>query len=137
MLQSIAARMVLALCAAAAGITFGQERVTAQGRGPSDAKQPGAFHQDLAPASKVSEPYRILFQLNQLEEVKPKSMHFAGQPPAHSSKKVVCGLAMMVVDPRADPKMSQPLQPEANEKQPGGSAPEPKVRRIEPTVCRD
>ena len=44
---------------------------------------------------------------------------------------------MMVVDPKADPKMSQPLQPGANEKQPAGSAPEPKVRRIEPTVCRD
>ena len=137
MLQLIATRMVLALCAAGAGVTFGQERLTAQGRGPSDSKQPGAFHQELAPASKASEPYRILFQLNQLKEVEPKSMHFAGPQQAHSSKKVVCGLAMMVVDPKADPKMSQPLQPKANENQPGGSAPEPKVRRIEPTVCRD
>jgi len=44
---------------------------------------------------------------------------------------------MMAVDPKTDPKMSQPLQPEANGKQPAGSAPEPKVRRIEPTVCRE
>jgi hypothetical protein len=43
----------------------------------------------------------------------------------------------MVVDPKADPKMLRPLQSEANGKQPAGSAPEAKVRRIEPTVCRD
>ena len=137
MLQSIATRIVLALCAAAAGVSFCQERLTAQGRGPSDSSVRASFHQELAPASKASEPYQILFQLKELKEVEPKSMHFAVPSQPHSSKKVVCGLAMMVVDPKADPKMSQPLQPEANEKQPAGSAPEPKVRRIEPTVCRD
>ena len=135
MLQSIATRMVLALCAAT-GVVFGQARLTAQGR-LSDSHQPASFPQEPAPAPRVSEPYQTLFQLNQLKEVEPKSMHFAGPLQAHSSKKVVCGLTMLVVDPKADPKMSQPLQPGANEKQLAGGAPEPKVRRIEPTVCRD
>ena len=135
MLQSIATRMVLALCAAATGVTFGQARLTAQGR-LSASSQPVSFHQESAPAPRVSEPYQTLFQLNQLKELESKSMQFAGPLQARSSKKVVCGLTMLVVDPNADPKMSQPLQPGANEKQPAG-APEPKVRRIEPTVCRD
>jgi len=133
MLQSIATRMVLALCAAAMGVTFGQARLTAQGR-LSASSQPA---QESAPAPRVSEPYQTLFQVNQLKEPESKSMHFAGPLQAHSSKKVVCGLTMLVVDPKADPKMSQPLQPGANEKQLAGGAPEPKVRRIEPTVCRD
>ena len=137
MLQSIATGMVLALYAAAAGVTFGQERLVAQGRGLSDSRPPASFHQESAPASKASQPYQILFQPNQLKESQPKLMHGEGPSQAHSSKRVVCGLTMMVVDPKADPKMSQPLQPGANEKQPAGSAPIPKVRRIEPTVCRD
>jgi hypothetical protein len=137
MLQSISAGIVLTLCAAAAGVTLGQARLTAQGRGPSDSNQAGAFHQEFAPASKVSEPYQILFQPRQLKESQPKLWHGEGPSQAHSSKRLVCGLALMAVDPKADPKMSQPLQPEANGKQPAASAPEPKVRRIEPTVCRD
>jgi len=136
MLQSIATGMVLALCAAA-GLTLGQERLMAQGRGLSDSKQPASFHQEFAPASKLSQPYQILFQPNQLKESQPKLMHGEEPSQAHSSKRVVCGLTMMVVDPNADPKMSQPVQPGANEKQPAGSAPIPKIRRIEPTVCRD
>jgi hypothetical protein len=136
MLQSIATAIVLTLCAAVAGVTFGQERLTAQGRGPSDSNQAGAFHQEFAPASKVSEPYQILFQPRQLKESQPKLLRGEGPSQAHSSKRIVCGLAMMTVDPKADPKMSQPLQLEANGKQPA-SAPEPRVRRIEPTVCRD
>ena len=79
MLQSIATGMVLALCAAAAGVTLGQERLTAQGRGPSDSSLPASFHQELAPASKVSEPYQILFQLKQLKEVEAEihAFHWA------------------------------------------------------------
>ena len=136
MLQSIATRMVLALCAAATGVTLGQARLTAQDR-LSASSQPASFHQESAPAPRVSEPYQTLFQINQSKELESKSMHFAGPLQAHSSKKVVCGLTMLVVNPKADPKMSQPLQPGANEKQLAGGAPEPKVRRIEPTVCRD
>ena len=137
MLQSIATGIVLTLCAAAAAVTLGQERLTAQGRGPSDSKEVGAFHQEFAPASKVSAPYQILFEPKQLKESQLKLLHGEGPLQAHLSKRTVCGLTMMAVDPKADPKMSQPLQPAASEKQTAGSAPEPKVRRIEPTVCRD
>jgi len=137
MLQSIATGIVLTLCAAAAGVTFGQEPLTAQGQGPSDSQQAAAVHQEFAPASKISEPYQILFEPKQLKESQLKLLHGVGVSQVHSSKRIVCGLTMMAVDPNADPKMSQPLQPEANGKQPAGSAPEPKVRRIEPTVCRD
>ena len=137
MLRSTATGVMLALCAAAAGVIFGEERVEAQRPAPSSLEQPSSFHQRFAPAPKVKEPYQRLFQLNQAVETLAQAIQFEGQPGAHSSKRVVCGLTMMVVDPKADPKMSRPLQPEADGNQSAGSAPEPKVRRIEPTVCRD
>ena len=137
MLRSTATGVMLALCAAAGGLIPGEERVAAQRPELSGSEQPSSFHQKFAPAPKVNEPYQRLFQPNQLKETLPQATPVEGLPRAHSSKRVVCGLTMMAVDPKADPKMSRPLQPEANGNQPAGSAPEPKVRRIEPTVCRD
>lgn len=137
MLRSTATGVMMALCAAAVGVLFGQERVAAQRPEPSGAEQPGSFHQKFAPASKVNEPYRTLFQPNQLQEAPPQAIHVEGLTRSHSSRRVVCGLTMMAVDPKADPKMSRPLQPEASGNPPAGGAPEPKVRRIEPTACRD
>jgi hypothetical protein len=137
MLRSTATGVMLALCAAAAGVIVGEERLAAQRPESSGSEQPSSFHQKFAPASRVNEPYQRLFQPNKLNETLPQAMHVEAPPRAHSSKRVVCGLTMIAVDPKGDPKMLRPLQSEANGKQPAGSAPEPKVRRIEPTVCRD
>jgi hypothetical protein len=135
MLQSSAIGVMLALCAAA-GIICGDERVAAQRPEPSASAEPSFFRQRFAPAPKLAEPYQRLFQPRPLKETLPQA-YFAGPQRSPSSSRVVCGLTMMAADPKTAPKMSQPLQSEANGKQPAGSAHEPKVRRIEPTVCRD
>jgi len=135
MLQSSATGVMLALCAAA-GIICGEGQVAAQRPEPSASAEPGFFHQKFTPAPKLAEPYQRLFQRRHLKETLPQAQ-FEGPRRSQSSSRVACGLTMMAVDPKTDPKMSQPLQPEANGKQPAGSAPEPKVRRIEPTVCRE
>ena len=131
MLQSSAIGVMLALCAAA-GIICGEGQVAAQRPEPSASAEPSFFRQKFTPA----EPYQRLFQPRQLKETLPQAQ-FEGPRRSQSSSRVACGLTMMAVDPKTDPKMSQPLQPEANGKQAAGSAPEPKVRRIEPTVCRE
>ena len=54
-----------------------------------------------------------------------------------NTTKVSCGLTMVQVDPKVDPKIRRELPPPAGQKPNLLRQPDFKVRRITPTVCRE
>jgi hypothetical protein len=72
-------------------------------------------------APVIESPYARLFTAS-------TQIPYAGTVKPANPPKVVCGLTMFQVDPAIDPKIIVPAKP---------GDPEPKIRRISPSVCRE
>jgi hypothetical protein len=79
--------------------------------------------QSAAPSSAVSKPYRSLFQPKGVEQFARVQR---SAPPPTDKPRVVCGMTIIPVDPKTDPKMV--LEPRTDSTR-------YTIRAIEPSVC--
>ena len=137
MVRSIATGLVFAMGILSPGLASADGREgPGQRAEASNSGQTSTRHEKFAPAPLVSEPYQRLFAPEQAKQKAAAQLALQEMTPRHASK-VTCGLTMMLVDPKVDEKISQPLTPGGGEKPLAENPTDFKVRRIEPSICRD
>jgi hypothetical protein len=101
---------------------------------PSVTVQPSQDRSPLVPPSKKA-PFRVIFQ-NAAPPQHPDALLRLKELVA-TDTKVSCGLTMVQVDPKVDPRIRRELPTPAGQKPNVLRQPDFKVRRITPTICRE
>ena len=137
MVRSLLLGLVIATGAALQGLPAvrAQTGMLAQAPlAPSVTGQPSQDRSPLVPPSKKA-PFRVTFQ-DPPPPQDPDALLRLKELVATGSK-VSCGLTMVQVDPKVDPKIRRELPPPTGQKPNLLRQPDFKVRRITPTVCRE
>ena len=137
MVRSLLLGLVLATGAALQGLPVvrAQTAMLAQAPlAPSVAAQPSQDRSPLVPPSTKA-PFRVTF-LYPAPPQDPDAL-LRLKELVVTDTKVSCGLTMVRVDPKVDPKIRRELPRQAGQLPNLLRQPDFKVRRITPTVCRE
>ena len=137
MVRSLLLGLVLATGAALQGLPAVRAQTAMLAQAPPAPSVTGQPSQDMSPIVPPSTkaPFRVTFQ-NPASPQDPDALRRLKELVV-TDTKVSCGLTMVQVDPKIDPKIRRELPPPAGQKPNLLRQPDFKVRRITPTVCRE
>jgi hypothetical protein len=131
-MSSMTLVLALAVPVTMAGLAPPPQRAPAKPRPPVAAPpvEPGVPGAAALPQQNVNEELAALALARARQRLEQERAAFAAASgaPRGQSRTTVCGTQLHEVDPSIDPKIIVP---------PAERAPEPKVRRITPTLCHE
>jgi len=137
MVRSLLLGLVLATGAALQGLPAVRAQTAMLAQAPLAPSVTGQPTQDMSPLvpPTTKAPFRVTFQ-NPPSPQDPDALRRLKELVV-TDTKVSCGLTMVQVDPKVDPKIRRELPPPAGQKPNLLRHPDFKVQRITPTVCRE
>ena len=137
MVRSLLLGLVLATGAALQGLPAVRAQTAMLAQSPLAPSVTGQPSQDMSPLVPPSTkaPFRVTFP-NPTSPQDPDALRRLKELVV-TDTKVSCGLTMVQVDPKVDPKIRRELPPPAGQKPNLLGQPDFKVRPITPTVCRE